>query len=226
MNLQKNEVMEIDKKLKSLKPIIKTWMNLVRKYSNRHKNEDALYWYNERATLSTLAGAIWMSDGTALEEFASTKIKSQNKKSVRTRSGRTDLWFEWQDKQYIVEAKQISPSMHDSEKPIVDLIEESLEDACNDAVKFSFQNGHKQYVRIGITFLTPYLPKSYKDKDIEIKVQELKEALKNRLKIKRAYHLLVWLFLDSSHKLYDDHDELYYPGIVLAARIAQTKKKL
>jgi hypothetical protein len=223
MNLQKNEVMKIDKELKGLKPIIKTWMDLIRKYSNRHKNEDALYWYNERATLSTLVGAIWKWDGTALEEFLSTKTKSQNKKSKRTKSGRTDLWFEWRDKQYIVEAKQISPSMHKSKKPIVDQLKESLEKACNDAVKFSFQDGNKQYVRIGITFLTPCLPKSYKDKDIkiEIKVQELKEALENGLKIKRDYHLFVWLFLDSTRKLYDNDKLYYYPGIVLAARIAQ-----
>ncbi len=222
MNSQKDEIIEIDKKLENLTPIITKWMNLIRRYSNLHKNADTLYWYNERATLSTFAGAIWKLNGTALEEFSSTKIKSKKKKSERTKSGRTDLWFDYHGKEYIVEAKQISPSMNPDKPEIVDKLKKSLTNACGDAAKFSRKNPQKKCVRIGITFLTPYLPKSYKDndKDINSKISELKEELCAGLKLKRDYHLLAWLFSNSTLKLHDPKDDLTYPGVVIAAKVA------
>lgn len=212
MNLQKNIRVEINKPLKSLTPIIKKWIDLIEKYSAKWKNEDALYWYNERATLSTFAGAIWLSGGDALEEFSSTKIKSTYKRSGKQSSGRTDLRFHWRGEDYIVEAKQISPSLHKSRIPITVQLQGALENACDDVKKFSPQDSRKKFVRIGITFLTPYLPKS-RYSDIESRILELKTDL-NR---KHNYHLLAWLFLDSTRKL--QYESFIYPGLVIAARV-------
>ena len=227
MNLQRNRIMEIDKLLKGLTPIVERWMDLIEEYSSKMKNKDALYWYNERATLSTFAGAIWLSRGIALEEFSSTKIKSTRGKSTKTKSGRTDLWFYFNGKEYIVEAKQISPSMHYSEKDIIDQLQNTLEkEACNDAAEFSPPKFHKKCLRIGVVFLTPYLPKSYKNKhEIKSKILALKKKIKERLKGKRDYHLLAIPSSDSSLKLQDTSDGLIYPIVVLVAKVVRIKKR-
>ena len=66
--------------------------------------DDCLYWYNERATVGSLAGAIWRTGGFAVEEYREPK-----KRKGKHYMGRTDLWFslgENNRKCYVVEAKQ------------------------------------------------------------------------------------------------------------------------
>lgn len=209
MNLQEKRV------LNSLKPIIKEWKIIIKKYSNENENEDALYWYNERATLSTFAGAIWLSGGTVLEEFSATKIKSKKKKY-----GRTDLWFDWHRKEYIVEAKQVSSTFEPRKTTVVDKMEKFLEKACEDAKIFSPPKDHQNPLRIGITFLTPYLSES-KDKPgiMKSKISDLKK----RLSRKYGRRLLAWIFPPSTWKLKDTKDRLIYPGVALVAKVVRKK---
>ncbi len=214
MNLQEKRI------LKSLEPIIKKWKIIIKTYSNENKNKDALYWYNERATLSTFAGAIWLSDGTVLEEFSATKIKWKSKKSKRTKSGRTDLRFAYKKKEYIVEAKQICPSLYHSDTEIPVQLKKALKEACNDVNDFISPTPGKKYARIGIVFLTPYFPES-KDKSGQMRKKIF--DLHNELKQKYGYRLLAWLFPPSARKLQDtsNNSNLKYPGVRFVAKVAR-----
>lgn len=218
MNLQEKRVLNI------LKPIIKKWKVIIHKFSDENENKDALYWYNERATLSTFAGAVWLSGGNVLEEFSATKIKSKIKKSKRTTSGRADLWFIYKKKEYIVEAKQLFPSMYRSVPPIPIKLKKKLEEACNDVNDFVPPASDKKYVRIGIVFLTPYFPESKERSGLmEKKIFDLRKELNQ----KYGYRLLAWLFLPSARKLQDTSNEpnLIYPGVAFVAKVARIKKR-
>lgn len=206
-----------NKLLSTLVPVIKQWKVLVEKYSDVNKAKDALYWYNERATLSTFAGAIWLSGGTVLEEFSSTKINSRKKESRKKKSGRTDLWFNWRGKEYIVEAKQISPSMDPRKTTVVNELEKYLKEACKDAKNFVPPTGHKKYIRMGVVFLSPYLSRSYRNKQEIVKTKIF--DLRGELSQKHGYRLLAWIFPPSTRKLQDTNDGLIYPGVALVAKV-------
>lgn len=60
------------KKLSPLKPLLNEWIRIHESFCKLNK-DDSLYWYNERATLSTLAGADWSLKGYCLEEYRTDK---------------------------------------------------------------------------------------------------------------------------------------------------------
>ena len=90
------------KKLKILKPIIEQWLRINREYIEEGDYEDSLYMYNERSTVSSLAGAVWRCGGYAQEEYLATKGDKNNEIS-----GRIDLFFRFSHKNIIIEAKQL-----------------------------------------------------------------------------------------------------------------------
>ncbi|MGB0894798.1 MAG: hypothetical protein ACPGUD_10355 [Parashewanella sp.] len=90
-----------NKELLWIKPILENWLRVHRDYIEATESKDGLFWYNERANVGALAGAIWRGGGYALEEFGVTK--KNNKKTFR---GRLDLYFKYADRHVIAEAKQ------------------------------------------------------------------------------------------------------------------------
>ena len=79
----------------SLKTLLEQWTAMVERYAAIHKYVDNCWWYNERATLSSLAGAAWsMENWVALEEFSTGtrhKVKADGVESGDLRPGRCDL---------------------------------------------------------------------------------------------------------------------------------------
>jgi len=61
--IMKSAVLINNKKIKALKPILKRWIEINQEYCDAYPAEDCPYWYNERAAISTLAGAVWKSGG-------------------------------------------------------------------------------------------------------------------------------------------------------------------
>lgn len=96
---------------KWIKPILQTWLRVNRDYIEEHQMEDALYWYNERANVGALAGAIWRSGGYALEEFSAVKGKESQENNKRV-----DLYFRYGSKNVICEAKQYWVNLPDNNK--------------------------------------------------------------------------------------------------------------
>jgi len=88
-----------NQELKPLERVFHKLIDLTEEFCRNVKN-DAPYWYNERANVSFLAGAIWRCGGMCLEEYASDKTWEKEKYP-----GRTDIWFYLDGKEYIAEAK-------------------------------------------------------------------------------------------------------------------------
>lgn len=94
---------------RDLNKLLKAWVDSVLRYQRVFPG-DKSWWYNERATLSTLAGAAWSLPGwIALEEFSTKKrgkIPSPLVESGELRAGRCDLLISNQRLSYAIEAKQ------------------------------------------------------------------------------------------------------------------------
>lgn len=87
--------------LETWKKILSNWINAHKKYMNEcAKYKDNAYKYNERASLSILSAAVWLSNGISIEEYGSEKIT--NKKKYK---GRVDLWFKINSFETIIESK-------------------------------------------------------------------------------------------------------------------------
>ncbi len=93
--------------LRILRPLLLQWVRNNRQLARRWEEYgDAPWWYNERASVSILAGAAWKTRrGYAFEEFVGDKRKV-NRKKVRLCAGRFDLEFCVSEWLFIAEAKQ------------------------------------------------------------------------------------------------------------------------
>ncbi len=85
--------------------ILKNWIQVHKIYFQQSGNDKA-YSYNERASISMLAAAIWKSKGIAIEEYVAEKNHNGE-----TKKGRVDLWFKIEEFTAVVEAKQIRKSV-------------------------------------------------------------------------------------------------------------------
>ena len=72
----------------NLEDVIKNWFGVIDDYIKYFGGNDVPYWYNERASISTLAAAAWKSGGIALEEYSMQKGDEGN-----PRPGKCDIFI-------------------------------------------------------------------------------------------------------------------------------------
>jgi len=163
-----------DSKLKWLTPIFENWIQVNLDYIEYQKYDDALYWYNERANISALAGAIWRSGGLAIEEYSAMKGDAKNRIN-----GRIDLYFSLKEKAALVEAKMAWLYLSNrSTKTLESVLNASLSAAMNDINKTIAAKDNAEKYNFGISFIVPYWKNGYSQKDADQKMKDLKKALK------------------------------------------------
>lgn len=191
--------------LRSLKPIVDEWIDVIlQKYVDYFSMEDVPWWYNERATLSSLAAAAWMAQGIALEEYKTQKGKKSN-----PRTGSCDLflgaesgaWFECEAKQTWCAVGRRARNGFESAKS-------GLKDACDNAKKLRKTEGVR---RLGLCFLIPYLPIGDKDYVVE----QIEKWLKDLDGLKRD--CIAWAFPEKTRYI-EGSDKQIYPGVVLLVK--------
>ena len=135
-------------RLRCLRPILRKWIALNRQLSVRWSSVgDAPWWYNERALISVLAGAVWQSGGYAFEEYSDTKRGKR-----RPYAGRIDLEFVIGQHEFLAEVKQCWLAAT-ARRCRTDFVSGFMEKAKAD-VRRCRPNGTK---RIAIVFGVPYL---------------------------------------------------------------------
>ena len=160
-----------DKELKILRPIVEQWLKINREYIEDYDYEDCLYAYNERSTISSFAGAVWRCGGYAQEEYIA--VKGENEKN-----GRIDLYFNFANKDVIVEAKQkfiklIPNSKKNFEKHITD----SFNDSIKDIGETQKANNYGD-LNLGISFIVPLWKDGSDQKENLSKIKGIVQNLK------------------------------------------------
>jgi len=148
-------------KLRALRPVLDAWINAVHRYCKLQEHDDAPWWFNERASLSTLAGAAWsLPDWAALEEYATTKKRVMPKDKVDEgglspeRNGRCDLLILGKSTNFAIEAKQAWQSIGSQSEGVAN-IHKAMRKAWHDAGDLHLDEGEH---RLAATFVVPYVP--------------------------------------------------------------------
>jgi hypothetical protein len=149
-------------RLRCLRPALERWIAINRKLSHEW-SPDTPWWYNERASLSILAGAIWQENGTAFEEFSWTKTRSG-----KLGHGRVDLEFSLGVYGYRAEAKlrflRVSQGFAHIGRLNDQLAEATADIRCCAAEKW--------IRRLGVLFVAPSIPES-REGDLHAVVKKL-----------------------------------------------------
>lgn len=150
-------------RLRSFKPLLRAWTELQECGARTLGTGDAPWWYNERASLSIFAGAIWRSGGYVIEEHATDKaIRRGAVGRPRHSRGRGDIYFRFSRKHYIGEAKQLWPALN-TRSP--NSAQTYVEGAVRDA-QHRTDDAHRC---LALVFLSPTAPRSASTLDEPIK---------------------------------------------------------
>jgi hypothetical protein len=203
MNLE-NDIKS--RSLRMLRPVFDNWFQILKRYLDELDHEDCQWWYNERATLSSLAAAIWKADGIALEEYCTKKGKKSE-----TWTGRCDLYFKLGRHNFACEAKQIWCAI--GRRATIGIGFKKINDAVNMACREARNLDKDEGRRLGICFAIPYLPPS--DSDKQIVEQQVAKWLKAMTAVN--YSLIAWSFPEKT-RLLSGYKEYIYPGTVVLIR--------
>jgi hypothetical protein len=180
------------------------WFNVLREYrGDRQVNveDDVAYWYNERATLSTLAGALWRSRCLVLEEYQTLRQGNGSKAGP----GRADLWCKIAGVEYTVEAKQhLTLSYPAAPGSLKRWAEKQLDMAATQCLTDSYGGPN----RLAMVFMVPSLLRAPTDESLAAWIDT---AGKVDAEIKAWY-------LDATGPQSPKHRR-YFPGVILFARI-------
>lgn len=152
-------------------PLLREWAEVITGYSAAHR-DDALYWYNEQASVSTVAAAAARMRWHVLAEFRTEKDEGQGRFL-----GRADLWFESPvatDSQhsFFIEAKQLWPRLPAALSGLKYEVERCLHQALTEVAAVTDAEGR----RIGLVFVVPAIASAYHQDDplhVEEQVREL-----------------------------------------------------
>ena len=171
-------------------------------------SKDVPWWYNERADLSVLAGAIWKSGNVAFEEFVDEKRKISRRtgKLSRKYTGRVDLHFSVRGKTFIAEAKQCWSGAAAPNHNTPNKIAKFLKKACDDIRR---SKPHNQR-RLGIVFAIPYI-RAQHVKHIDDRVKKWISAIRDV-----DCDAMAWIFPAVARRA--KHGTSYFPGIAIFIR--------
>lgn len=195
--------------LKPIIPVLESWFTLVNKYSTA-LNQDACWWYNERASISVLSGAAWRtSDWIALEEF-STKKHGEN---GGVKHGRCDLYLSNKTVSFVIEAKQAWQNIGDRTASNTAEANRMFALAWEDAAKLSKTEADH---RLAACFIVPRLPEAQVNEEntpIEERLDDWLENIKTELKP----DTIAWVFPEGTRNLTSSNDRIF-PGVCLVLK--------
>jgi hypothetical protein len=193
----------VDETLRSFEELLWEWTSIIERMVRGWRSEAHVpWWYNERASLSPFAGAIWRTGGVAFEEFsAKRKTRTPNARgdTVRRR-GRVDLQFSYRGTDFIAEAKQAWPKIGRRSRSSVGEVNAALLQASQRANTVSQGWGKK----LAIAFAAPRFPKSELDCERQL-LQNWRDIIRG---VKCDGNAFLWLH--DCHQIEDEGD--VYPG--------------
>jgi hypothetical protein len=202
---------------KGLRDLLHAWTRVVLRYCELHHFDDNPWWANERASISTLAGAAWTLNGwCALEEFSTKKrgkVPTDKVEEGGLRHGRCDLYISNKRTDYVFEAKQAWQSIGDNADGY-NYLYQGMQAAWKDAGCLSVNEADH---RFAATFIIPHVPKTQVGKN-GARVRKLVEKwLDSRdiLPIGKGPLFFAYVFPSKGHGFVSDVSEKAFPGVML-----------
>lgn len=210
--------------LRILNNLLWKWTKIVDRYCKISKYDEVIdnpWWYNERASLSTLAGAAWSLTGWyALEEYSTQKhSRAQSKVSGRGNmaTGRCDLLVATKDYGFAIEAKQVWHPMGSNK----DSIAKRLIPAWNDAGVLDIEEAD---YRLAATFIVPSFAKRFaNDKDHIEKINSWINKQSSFRTPKGSRRAVAYVF--SKDRFISDQNGRVYPGVILVLEERQRARR-
>jgi hypothetical protein len=191
----------------SLRPVLKHWIEMM--IDPSWGKDDAPWWYNERASISQFAGAIWLKNGWVFEEYSARK----KSKRAKDKPGRVDLMFTWgKAVQAVAEAKQIWPSLN-TRNGFKRKIDEALKAAAKDAARV--REVPETFKRLSIVFISPIA--SYRLVESDDRYHSALTSMIRELK-SMPNTSVAWAFPVDRRRLYSKKQKYYYPGTAIVIR--------
>ena len=191
--------------LPALEPILKSWLDVQRKYEAAMNNEEPAWCYLERTCIGFLSAAAWMSGGVTLEEWGIEK----NWPDAESSHGRCDLYIFHNNNQFFIEAKHAYSNPTGDNERELDHIRARLNAAVRDASVLAWSERSEQ---LGVLFVVPvYRPGSHPgnfDDDITAWLQRVATV---------PHSAMAWLFQPRKN-IQGPNTEYVSPGILLLAR--------
>jgi hypothetical protein len=197
--------------------VLERWAGIVHRYVEGYVRDghltDAPYWYNERANLGALLGAVWKVDGSmVLEEYKVIRRNGVDASAPGT-WGRADAWFRVGGREYDVEAKIVWPWTAEA---VGKGLAAALDAGCAQAL--SSEHGDESQ-RVSITFVVPSTAPT-KAKDLDGTLRDMAGAIKSRTDV----DLFAWCFPKLARNLTSRLEGKSYgrifPGVFLVGRLA------
>ena len=196
--------------ISGLHPVMEEWVNLLEEPLVSSK-EKTPWRYNERAAVSSFAGAVWRRGGSAIEEF------DYHKSDTSSGFGRCDLWCKIADDQYAIEFKY-KRLYSRRENEFSSIVRNTLYDAKSDAKRMDAYNDNRDIIA-GVFFI-PVIETS-RDESIGL-VSSLDEVLNGVINVLELPEVLrAWHFLsDDELRVFTDarHSGLLHLGASLVLK--------
>jgi len=200
---------------KDLRDLLAAWTRVVLRYCAIHGYEDNPWWANERASLSTLAGAAWTLDNwCALEEFSTKKrgkIPSNKLDDGGLTNGRCDLYLSNKKTNYVIEAKQAWQSIG-ANADGYNYLHKGMKNAWKDAGHLSADEAD---FRFAATFIVPYVPKTHVVKHGVRKLVEEWLFSDEILPVGNGNLLYAYVFPGKWKDFISDRAKVAFPGVML-----------
>jgi hypothetical protein len=204
--------MDVDRRT-IMRHILQRWIRTNIKVAEVWEGRDVPWWYNERASLSIFAGAVWQCGGIAFEEFSQEKLFASRRGTRRIPySGRCDIFFEIGSREFVAEAKPGWSGGTPNQDPAPRIRKRLLE--ARKATGRLAPNGQR---RLAIVFVAPSFRKKFRIDEVRM----IKRWVKNIRVIPCSAK--AWVFPEVSRRLRSE-DKRYWPGT--AVFIQEVKRSI
>lgn len=174
---------------------------------------DAPWWYNERASLSLFAGAVWRSGGWVFEEFSTKRRVPKGRSKYKRSSGRCDIMFGIGKERFIGEAKQCWPNLSRG----IDTGLKEVKQLLEIALKLTSQLPADGFEKMAIVFVTPRIRQS-KKKHIVKRIRQFTAQLRREEDV-----TLKSFFPKTGHRVRERG--YIYPGVALLIKFSRINRR-
>lgn len=201
--------------LKGLSPLLKEWISTVKEYY-KISGGDLCWLYNERASLSTLAGAAWKIGWGALEEYSTKKLYFKKGADKSHATGRCDLWIAHNSKSFAIEAKHSWQRIGSGVKTPNKGAKRKFQAAFKDAGRLQKNEAD---ARLAVLFVAPSFPRSQLPPGETERAEKATEVINEwiaTIKTDFGYEAVAYVFPAATRTC--EYDGRIYPGVALIAK--------